>query len=204
MCISLILNTLTFTVDDAAVPAFMQLSPRAWTAATGDPRALRFQPRRRDVEQHPHLSTRLKYTVATLNTLFTTGNLPPSGQVPIYLDGLPNHVCVHNVQWAPRSARQAPPRLRHPDQGLGRLPSGRIRVRVRLGGHLRDLGCYGSVNAARAARDAALADPEGTLQRLLSRVRQPRTLKEARERIAALEQEVATLRARLNEQPDID
>ena len=201
MCISLTLNTLTFTVNDAAVPAFTQLSPRAWTSATGDPRALRFQPRRRDVERHPQLSTRLKYTVATLNTLFTTGSLPPPGQVPLYLDGLSSHVCVQNVQWVPRSVRPALPRLRHRDQGLSQLPSGRIRVRMRLGGHLRDLGCYASVDAARAARDAALADPEGTLQRLLSRVRQPRTLKEARERIATLEQEVATLRARLNEQP---
>lgn len=103
MCTSLILNTLTFTVNDAAVPAFTQLSPRAWTAASGDPRALRFQPRRRDVERHPQLSTQLKYTVATLNTLFTTSQLPPRGQVAAYLDGDVKHVCTHNVQWVPRS-----------------------------------------------------------------------------------------------------
>lgn len=204
MCTSLILNTLTFTVNDAAVPAFTQLSPRAWTAASGDPRALRFQPRRRDAERHLHLSTRLQYTVVTLNTLFATGQLPSAGLVPTYLDGNPSHVCTHNVQWVPRSARPAPSRLRHPDQGLSQLPSGRVRVRVRLGDHLRDLGCYASIDAARTARDAALADPEGTLQRLLSRVRQPRTLKEARERIAALEHEVATLRARLDEQRGVD
>lgn len=204
MCTCLTLNSLPFTVDDAAAPAFTQLSPRAWTAATGDPRALRFQPRRRDVERHPQLSTQLKYTVATLNTLFITGQLPPAGQLAGYVNGDAHHVCVHNVQWAPRGTRPALPRLRHPDQGLSTLPSGRVRVRLRLGGRLRDIGCYPSVDAARTARDAALEDPEGTLQRLQRRTRYPRTLKGAHQRIEELELEVAELRSRLPTAPAIE